>query len=134
MANVKLDGKTMPEATFRVTSRGCKDSYGLNNLQSGSNVELVEYNGAKAKVELTTDRENGKIVKPTENNTPLGGLQCHQCDVNQNRLTDEQYLNMTMDNCFNVTLGEKSVFSYLTSHNPEMASISIYTGRNSGNM
>ena len=134
MANVKLDGKTMPEATFRVTSRGCKDSYGLNNLQSGSNIELVEYNGAKAKVELTTDRENGKIVKPTENNTPLGGLQCHQCAVNQNRLTDEQYLNMTMDNCFNATLGEKSVFSYLTSHNPEMTSILIYTGRNSGNM
>ena len=105
MANVKLDGKTMPEASFRVTSRGCKDSYGLNNLQAGSNVELVEYNGAKAKVELTTDRENGKIVKPTENSTPLAGLQCHQCAVNQNRLTDEQYLDMAMDGCFNATLG-----------------------------
>ena len=117
MANVKLDGKTMPEASFRVTSRGCKDSYGLNNLQSGSNVELVEYYGAKAKVELTTDKENGKIVKPTENNTPLGGLQCHQCAVNQNRLTDEQYQNITLDSCFNATAtGNNSVFSDLTSH------------------
>ena len=117
MANVKLDGKTMPEASFRVTSRGCKDSYGLNNLQSGSNIELVEYYGAKAKVELTTDKENGKIVKPTENNTPLGGLQCHQCAVNQNRLTDEQYQNITLDSCFNATAtGNNSVFSDLTSH------------------
>ena len=113
VANVKLDDKTMPETTFRVTSRGCKDSYGLNNLQAGSNVELVEYNGAKAKVELTTDRENGKIVKPTENNTPLSGLQCHQCGINQKRLTDGQYLDMTLDSCFNATIG---MISFLRSH------------------